>query len=276
MKVTKATGETEEYSSRKLEVSLARAGAGKDVVRRVLEEVRKELRPGVSTDAIHKAAASRLLKESSVLAARYSLKRAIMEFGPQGFFFEQFMEAVLREYGYKTKRGQMMRGKCVSHEIDIMADKENTHYICELKYHNTSGTKTDVEVAMYLRARLEDIVEFQSRLEPKGIGHVAWLLTNTKFTSKAIKYGSCRGLRMTGWHYPKTESLERLIEDKRLYPVTVLPSINHYAKESLARGGVLFARDILFLDPETLERRFGIHAKNAKKIMEDAYDLTVA
>src|SRR3989344_4994336 len=103
MKVTKATGETEEYSSRKLEASLAKAGAGKDVVRRVVDGVRKELKPGVSTDAIHKAAASRLLKESSVLAAKYSLRRAIMEFGPQGFFFEQFVEALLSEYGYRTK-----------------------------------------------------------------------------------------------------------------------------------------------------------------------------
>jgi Holliday junction resolvase-like predicted endonuclease len=276
MKVIKATGETEEYSSRKLETSLRRAGAEKNLVGRVVQEVQRELKPGVSTARIHAVAASRLLKESSVLAAKYSLKRAIMEFGPQGFFFEQFMEAVLGEYGYKTKRGQKMKGECVSHEIDIVADKDNTHYICELKYRNASGAKTDVEVAMYLQARLEDIAKFQVEVESKGIQHVAWLITNTKFTSSAIRYGSCRGLRMTGWRYPKAESLERLIEDKRLYPVTVLPSINHYAKEALAGGGVLFARDILFLDPETLERRFGIHAKNAKRIMEDAYDLTVA
>jgi len=49
-----------------------------------------------------------------------------------------------------------------------------------------------------------------------------WLVTNTRCTSDAIQYAECVGLRIMSWRYPATGSLEKMIEEKRLYPATIL------------------------------------------------------
>lgn len=273
MKITKASGEQQTYSRIKFCRSLRKSGATKEVIDRVCREVEKELKPGVSTDVIFQKASRRLRKESSVLAAKYSLKRGIMELGPAGFLFEQYVAAILREYGYETKTNKIMRGRCVSHEIDVVAFYKNKHYLMELKYHNSQGIKTDLKVIMYMQARLEDIAERQKQRE--SFEHTAWLFTNTKFTSKAIAYGECRGVKMTGWKYPKKESLEQFIEQKALYPVTVLPSVNAFVREQFAFRRILFARDLASLSLNYMTKRLGIYERTAKKILQEARELTL-
>ena len=64
-----------------------------------------------------------LKNQSQTYAARYSLKRAIMSLGPQGFPFEQYLAALLRHYGYRTYTNQIFAGQCITHEIDVVAEK---------------------------------------------------------------------------------------------------------------------------------------------------------
>ena len=52
-----------------------------------------------------------------------------------------------------------------------------------------------------------------------------WLITNTKFTDKAVKYGECNHLKMIGWNYPFHENLHDLVEKYELVPITSLTSI---------------------------------------------------
>lgn len=270
MKITKASGEQQTYSRVKFCRSLRKSGVPKDVIERVCREVEKELRPGMSTNEIFEKTYRRLKKESSVFAAKYRLKRGIMELGPAGFLFEQYVAALLSEHGYATKTNQIMKGECVSHEIDVLAHKEGTHYIMELKYHNSQGIKSDIKTAMYMHARLRDIVAGQRYKEP----YVAWLFTNTKFTSKAVAYAVCQKIKMTGWKYPKKESLEQLIEQKMLYPVTVLPSVNTFARERFAFRRILFAKDLSSLSLNYMTKRLGIYERTAKRILQEAGELT--
>ena len=272
MKITKASGEQEIYKRQKLCNSLKATGAPKALVDRVCRMVEKEITPGMTTEQISRKTTEYLRKENPVLAAKYSLKQGIMELGPAGFVFEQYIAAILGEYGYAAKTNQMMRGGSgVFHEIDILASTKDTHYIIEAKYHNRRGIKTDVKVAMYIFARLLDIEGYKKKREKEK--HKAWLFTNTKFTSSAIQYAAYKSIKLTGWKYPKKESLEKLIEGKALYPVTVLPSVNRYAKGQFALHNLYFAKDLIHLTPKQFRKMFAIRQKIAENIQNEAMAL---
>ena len=82
MDIIKASGEKETFSHDKLCASLKRAGAPSHVVDKVCGLVTKEIRPNTSTEQIAKKAEAYLQKENFLAAAKYRLKRAIMELGP--------------------------------------------------------------------------------------------------------------------------------------------------------------------------------------------------
>lgn len=272
MKIIKASGEQETYNKQKLCNSLRAAGTPKDLVDRVCRQVNKEVIPGMTTKEIEVRTHELLLKASPVHAARYSLKRGIMELGPSGFLFEQYVAAILKEYGYAAKTNQIMRGESgVFHEIDVLASTKDAHYIIESKYHNSRGIKVDVTIAMYLYARLLDITGQKKGREKER--HKAWLVTNTKFTKSAVRYASFKNMKLTGWKYPKKESLEMLIEGKSLYPVTVLPSVNQYAKERFAQQNLYFAKDLAAFSPQQFKKLFGIYPKIAQDIQKEAAEL---
>lgn len=269
MKIIKASGKEELYSKQKLCNSLKATGAPKTLVDRVCSIVGKEISPGATTEEIFKRTARHLKKENPILAAKYSLKQSIMELGPSGFLFEQYIGAILKEYGYKVKTNQMMKGESlVFHEIDILASTKDTHYIIEAKYHNGRGVKTNVQVAMYTFARLLDIAAQQKKKE--SAKHKAWLVTNTKFTQSTIRYSLHKDIKLTGWNYPKKENLRALIEAKALYPITILPSVNRYAKNQFAKHSLYFAKDLINLTPKQFQKLFGIHQKVSFNIQSEA------
>ena len=275
MDIVKASGQTEAFSRNKLCGSLKKAGAPADVVNKVCGLVEQEIKSNATTEQIAKRTAQYLQKESLLLAAKYRLKHAIMELGPAGFFFEEYVAAILREYGYTARVGTIMKGHCVSHEIDILAEKNSpageVHHIMELKYHNRRGLKTDVKVAMYSYARFLDIAAAHKKFESKK--HKAWVVTNTKFTTNAIKYANCMGIELLGWRYPRQGSLEQLIEQKSLYPVTVLPSANRHVREQFASQKLMFVRDLLHHSAQDLQQKFALNPAISKRLLSEAYSL---
>jgi Holliday junction resolvase-like predicted endonuclease len=189
-----------------------------------------------------------------------------MELGPAGFLFEQYFAAILRAYGYETALNRIVQGECVSHETDIVAEKGKRCYFVEAKYHNHHGVKTNTRTVMYAYARLLDMAPVEARSHERGTEFHMWVATNTKFTNRARRYGRCRGLRLTGWGYPRHESLQDLIEEKILHPVTVLPSINKHSREQLAQQRILFAKDLASYAPEEIERIASVSPKNARQL----------
>ncbi len=269
MQITKASGELEEFSRTKLERSLRRSGATAGEVKAVADVVEKKMHAKMETKRLYQLAYGELERIRPRVAAAYSLKQAIMELGPEGFLFEKYVGAILKEYGYSIKRGRMVRGKCVSHEIDLAAEKGSKSFIIELKYHNKRGMRSDVKVAMYLYARFLDIHAGHGTES----NHKPWLMTNTKFTRSAVAYAECMDVKMTGWRYPAKEGLQDLIEKKGLYPVTVLPSVNRFMRDSLSDKGVLFARDLSVLSSKEVQKSFGIKPRFAKNIVDEAKTL---
>jgi len=260
MYVTKASGEKEEFDFEKVRRTCLRAGASKQLADKIAKEVEAKAYDGITTKEILHLTL-KLLEEEPEAAIRYDLKGAIMALGPTGFPFEEFMAKVLQNYGYETKVGEIVKGKCVSHEIDIIAEKEGVRYLVECKYHNAPGIRTGLEVVMYTYARFLD-------LSKKF--HQAWLICNTKCTAEAKRYGRCVGVKVTSWRYPKGESLEEMVETKRLYPITILRSVTGPVRERLFQARAMLARDLLEHEIEDLEKTTGLSQRVLDEIMEEA------
>jgi Holliday junction resolvase len=275
--VIKASGEKEKFDKEKIYQSLKKAGAPSQLASEICKEVSSEIREGMKTEEIFQKTLSCLQRKNSILASRYNLKRAIMQLGPTGFPFERFVARILQEYGYQTKVGQKVPGYCVIHEVDVIAKKEKKHFMIECKYHNYGGIKSDLKVALYTFARFLDLKKGleKSKLHNKFFFHQAWLMTNTKFTTEAIRFAQCQGLKMTGWHYPKKESLNDLIERKKLYPINILPSFSNSLTKKFfqLRPDLILTKDLLGYEAVDLVKTFRINFPEAQKIYQEIHFL---
>lgn len=255
--ITKASGEKELFSEEKIKQSLTRSGASRELADSIVKRIRRGLRNGVPSYVVLTKALRLLKEQSPYLAARYNLKRAIMELGPTGFPFERYFGELLKARGYSVTLDQMVAGQCVHHEVDVIAEKNREHYLIEIKYHNTPGIKTDVKVALYVRARFEDILKRLRAEEQQGspmshLYHGVWLVTNTKCTRDAIQYGGCAGVKIIGWSYPHNESLQNMIEELKLYPITCLLTLSQNSKRAFLERGIVLAKDFC-RNPKLLE-----------------------
>ncbi|MEI6316653.1 MAG: restriction endonuclease [bacterium] len=269
MEVIKTTGEKEEFSSSKLCLSIRKAGAPRGVADSICQIVGKKVNPNDSTTAIFRKALKYLVREDMNVAARYSLRRGVEALGPAGFIFEQYFETVLQAYDFKTRRDVILKGKCVTHEIDVIASEGTKRFLVEAKYHNDANIKTHVDVIMYADARLIDIVKNESASNQKKYEYAMWVVTNTKFTDAAIQYAKCRGIRLTGWNYPRGASLEDVIADKKLYPVTVLPSLPKNMLPKLASKNIILAQDLITYSADDLVKTFSISRDVAEQLVRE-------
>mgnify|MGYP001585978084 CR=1 FL=1 len=273
MEIIKASGEQELFKEAKLFRSLQRAGADSALARKISQNTVKEIYPRISSSQILNKVTRSLKRENPILASRYNLKRAIWEMGPTGFPFEKYVAGILKEYGYSVQVGKIVQGHCVSHEIDVIAQKGNKHFMIECKYHNSGGIKSDVKAALYTFARFLDIQKAWSE-DPrhKNVFHQAWLVTNTKCTSQAIRYADCAGLKIISWHHPKGESLERLIEQKNLYPITIL-SLPRFLRERIAQKNIIFVKDLLKYPSYRLSHILGVKENFIRKLQREVETL---
>jgi len=270
--IIKEGGEVEEFDSAKLCYSLEISGAPKDLAQNVCNAVEQKITPEVTTTQIFRQALGYLMKEDLEISARYSLRRALSSLGPAGFLFEQFLEAVMQAHGYETERNVMMKGKCVEHEVDIVAQKDGQVCLIEAKYRNEDGGKTHINDVMYADARLIDIASNKDNAFDED-KYQMWVMTNTKFTDKAIQYGRCRRMKIIGWNYPGKDNLAEMIVTKKLYPITVLPSVTRFEREQFAKHQMILARDVLPYGVQQLINDLGIPPQIAEKIMAEAQTL---
>lgn len=270
--ITKASGVQESFSSEKLKRSLVNAGASEELSELIADEVQPKLYPGISTKKIYRIAHNLLLEQSGSLAAKYHLKSAIMELGPSGYHFEKFIAELLKHQGYSVKVGEFVKGKCVIHEIDVIAEKDHYHFMIECKYHNQPGMISDVKIPLYIQARFKDVEAEWIQLPDHGTKfHQGWVVTNTRFTSDAIKYGTCAGLHLLGWNYPNKESLKNQIDTMGLYPVTCLTTLTKIEKQQLLSNNIVLCKEIC--DNENHLNNIGIKPPRTQSILEESRQL---
>lgn len=243
--VTKADGTTEPFKVEKLRRSLRRSGAQKDEVVEVIKKITQQIQDGMTTQEIYRKAFAILHNQEMPAAARYSLRRALFGLGPTGFPFELFLARLFEAEGYSTRINIVLDGACATHELDVGAYTDDHSFVAEAKFHSRPGIKSDLQVAMYSYARLLDLQNKKiCQTDICGIKEF-WLVTNTKFSSAAIKYGECVGLTMLSWNYPRKNNLHDRIQRCGIYPVTVLQNLSQQQAMTLIEHEVILCRDIL-------------------------------
>lgn len=267
--ITKSDGTTELFEEEKLVNSLKRIGAKPDVVNDVVDEVEREMRPGMTTADIYRRAFMLLHKHSMPMAVKYSIRRAMMELGPDGFPFEKFIARIFSMWGFEAVTDQTLMGTCVDHEVDVVAWKDEELVMVEAKYHNEFGMKSDLKVALYVKARYDDlrgsVFNFGGKERRLSEG---WLATNTKFTDKAVKYGECSRLKLLGWNYPVHGNLHEIIEQNGLHPISCLSTLSRDQKRELVARNVLACVDIVGR-PDVLAA-IGVHGTDVEKVLTEA------
>jgi len=270
--IKKANGEKQLFDVTKLIGSLADAGASVTVAQEIAQHIERELHDGMSTHEIYSHAFNLLRKHARPIAATYSIRRAVQELGPDGFPFERFIAEIWKSKGYETLTDQVVRGGCVEHEMDVVAWNADKLVMIEAKFHNEQGMRSDIKTALYVKARFDDLKE-----STFAYGNVerhldeGWLVTNTKFTETAIRYGECQKLNMIGWNYPKKGSLQDLIEEAGFHPLTVLSTLSKPERFILLHHGLVLVRHVL--DRRVELEGFGIAREKIPRILEEAEEL---
>ncbi len=260
--VIKATGEKELFSEEKLQTSIKRAGVPDNLRAELAAFIESKLYDGITTQEIYRYIGQFIRSSHNpFILARYSLKQAIMALGPTGYPFEDFIGLVLQTKGYKTKTRSVLPGSCISHEIDVVAEKDKEKIMVEAKFHNMPGTKTNVHVALYTKARFDDLKE-------KHGFTTCWLVTNTKITVDAINYGHCSEMTILSWNYPENESLRDIVEKSGLIPITALTTLAQNQKIKLMEQGIVLSKQIA-QNPNSLQT-LGLPDQKLQDIIDEA------
>lgn len=260
--VVKATGEKEEFSEKKLLQSIKRAGIPDQIQEQVTAHIKSKLYEGIKTSEIYNHIVEFLGKSTQPhTRIKYSLKQAIMALGPTGYPFEDFVAEILKTQGYKTQVRTILQGKCISHEIDVVAEKNKERIMVEAKFHNLPGTKTNIHVALYTKARFNDVVE-------KNNLNLALIITNTKVTMDAISYALCMGMKIISWDYPEGNSLRDMIEKSGLTPITALTTLSQSQIQKLLENNFVLCKDVC-KNPEAL-KLLGLPEDKLQNILQEA------
>jgi hypothetical protein len=270
--VIKQNGERQIFDYGKLESSLRRTGADEKIIADIVKEVSGTVYDGITTDEIYKKAFSILHKKHNPAAIRYSLKKAVAELGPTGFPFEKFVAEIFKAQGYEAVTDQIIQGKCVEHEVDVVAWKGDELIMCEAKFHTDFAIKSDLKIALYVKARWDDIFGRPYTFGGKQLKLTeGWLITNTKFSLAAIKYDQCQpAFRLVGWNYPFDENLHHLIERYHLVPVTALTSLSTPEKNRLIEEGIVLSKSLL---DEKILKDMKFDDKKIETIQQEVKDL---
>lgn len=240
IQVTKADGTKEPFSEAKIRASATRVGVPEDLQTTMLKEIKRSLYPDITTKKIFDTIRSYLRSSPEpYLASKYNLKSALAELGPSGYPFEQYIGQLLLAHGYMVKTNQIIVGSCIAHEVDVVAVMgEITHFV-EAKFHSKPAQRSDVKVPLYIRARYEDLAA------KNGGQTVPWIITNTRFTSEAVKYGQCRGIKLTSWGHPVGEGIMDMIEKVGLHPITIIESLSKEDLQLLFSQNIVVCRQLL-------------------------------
>lgn len=249
--VIKANGQSVPFDPNKVVGTCIRAGASEKQAKRIARKTKAMVRSGSTTRDVYRLVLQNIAEvdETKVIKHKYRLKEAIMKMGPAGFPFESYVSQILSNYGYEIEGVRIqVKGECVRHEIDVIARIKNKRYMVECKYHHRRGIHTSLKDSLYTHARFLD-------LQKQFDGEI--LSCNTKLSNDALTYAKCVGQNLLCWRHPPGGGLEKMIDDKGLYPITMI-SLNKIELMAFAKVKFMIAKDLLTVDLKQLSRKTNI------------------
>ncbi len=271
-KIKNSAGKWEEFESQTLHNSLAQAGADQVVIEKIIDAIvsAPELR---STEDIFELTYAYLKFFNRSVAARYRLKQALGELGPHPQVFVQYVAKIFAEQEYTVREAHTLKGRCVDHETQLIIEKNDRRYIiqCTLKKR---GTTTDITSVLQLKALFDDLsAQWAEAEQPHLVSDGALLVTNSRFTSQAIEFGTCVGLQLLGWDYPGTDNLADMIHSLGLYPITCLTGLTKTQKIILVQKNILLCRELR--SRRNLLRKIQVPQEHRKRVLNECKELSI-
>ncbi len=265
--VMKEDGQKENFNPAKVKYAVRRSGLSGKEADEVIKELRPHLYNGIRTKNIYRLVYGIIDQMRPEVSHRYNLKRALQRIGPAGYEFEDFIGTLLDLEGYSTEVRQNLEGKCVSHEIDVVASKGKENYMIECKFRNQPGYKCRIQTALYVYARFLDLREGAKRGYCQKFTR-PWVVTNAKFSQDVLSYSECMGIELLGWKYPLRDGLETRVDRSKCYPISVINMSDRVLRQ-LLRKKIVTVYDVPE-NAQTLSTRTGISLRKAREIIERA------
>jgi hypothetical protein len=268
VEIFKHSGRYESFNGEKLLKSLLKAGVSEEDSKQIVAAISDMCYPGISSDKIHQAAVRQLEKKSKILRANYSLKKSLLGLGPSGYAFEKLIAKLFELKKYSTQVSVTNKGKCVTHEIDVIAKNSSRIEYVECKFHNNPGKKNDVKTSLYVHARAMDL-----KNNPENIFDDFWIISNSVFSEDALAYANCSGIKVLCLNYPMGNNLYQEIQKYALYPISSIKKLKRYEVMELIENDIITCFDLM-QRPEILPQILGNEAARIFKVLEEVHLLT--
>jgi len=242
--VTKADGSKQLFDKQKIINTCLRLQATPQQAQSIADRIEARVYDGIPTRKILQMIFQYMEKYRPAIGHQIDLKQAIAMLRSRPDF-EIFISKIFEALGYKVDTNLIIQGKCIEHEIDIVARKEQETILIEVKHHVNHHTYSGLDVFLQLNSTLEDLREGYEVGKNNIKFDKAILICNTKVSEHAKKYALCRGLEFIAWKFPPDRGLERIIEELKLYPITFLREIDRDEIYKLADAGIVTLRQLL-------------------------------
>ena len=272
MLVTKFDGRKQEFQKGKIIRTCMRMHATRDQAEKIAKRIEKEAYDGITTRKVLKMIFRYIKEYRPEIRHEIDLREAISLLRPKPDF-EVFVQLLLEELGYEVLPNQMLRGKCVNHEIDAVAKKGDETILVEVKHHFNHHTYTGVDVCFVAQARLEDLAIGYNLGYNRFKFNKVLIVCNTKFSNHAIRYARCKGMRHMGWKAPPDHALEQVIEERKLYPITFLKGLDRRNENRFGNNGIVLLRQLVENDFDELQITTGIQRKELLELVKKAKEI---
>jgi hypothetical protein len=266
--VVKSDGTQEKFSIQKLERTVRRLNLNQKTTPQIVQRIVNQLKEGETTQKILKIIYKEIKKEVKHKVYRVDLRKAIQRLLPSPDF-EIYIGYVLQYLGYSMLPSQVLKGQCVEHEVDGIAQKDGLTFTVEVKHHQNPYVFTGIDVVRNTWAILQDFQEGYSKGLHKFDFSNAIIVCNTRFSENAIKYGKCQGIQLIGWQTKKL-GLEKLIQNKKLFPITVLPNLSKTTQKKLVSARILSVRQLIRIDPSIISQKTKISLNRVRLLQKQA------
>lgn len=267
--MTKADGSKQMFDKNKVVRTCLRMGANRSLASEIAEKVESRLYEGMPTARVLYLIFRFMRENKPGVKHLIDLRKglSLMSSKPE---FEEFVRVLLKYQGFEVTSNQILKGRCGEHEVDAIARKDEVTYFVEAKHHLSYHALIGLDDSRIARAVLEDVSEnFELGRTDFKIDK-AVIVTNSRYSEHAIRYGHCRGIVQVGWNYPVNHGLENLIEKKRLHPLSCLRGLRGEDRLRLVDSGLVLIRQLLDEDQLELARKTGLRLQTVEEIMEAA------
>ena len=265
--IIKADGSKQIFERWKVVRTCLRFGLKEEEANKVADKVESKIYEGITTKEILKLI-FRFVKEfKPEIRHQIDLRESIslLRSKPD---FEFFVDRLLKEEGYEVERNVVLRGKCVEHEIDCIARKGNEVIYVEVKHHVNPHTFTGLDVFLKSYAAFLDLNEgYRFGINKTKFDKIL-IVCSTKISEHALEYANCMKISYIAWKVPKERSLERIISERKLYPITLIKNLGAREQSRLIANGFILLKDLIKFPTRVISKKTGIDKKRVEELKD--------